>query len=58
VRITPGPLQQPRIPIWFGTAGTGGTPISRAARHAGMFPLGNDPDGVKRIWDSVAEITR
>lgn len=56
VRIAPGPLQQPRIPIWFGTERTSGRPIERAARYDGVFPLGADLDGIKRIRDRVTEI--
>jgi alkanesulfonate monooxygenase SsuD/methylene tetrahydromethanopterin reductase-like flavin-dependent oxidoreductase (luciferase family) len=54
VRVTPGPVQQPRIPIWFGTNRTGGAPIERAARYDGIFPLGMDRDGIARIADAVA----
>ncbi|OBB81488.1 luciferase [Mycobacterium colombiense] len=54
VRAIPGPVQQPRIPLWFGTQRTMGRPIERAARFDGVFPLGVDVEGVKRV---AAEIT-
>ena len=53
VRISPGPLQQPRIPVWFGTNRTDGGPIGRAARYDGVFPLGMDTTGIARIADTV-----
>ncbi len=60
VRLTPGPVQRPRIPVWFGTNRTAGAPIERAARYDGVFPLGFldrlEPAGVARIAATVAEI--
>lgn len=56
VRAIPGPVQQPRIPIWFGTERASGRPIERAARYDGIFPIGVDADGVKRIRDRVADV--
>ncbi len=53
VRIIPGPVQQPRIPVWFGTNRIGGAPIERAARYDGIFPLGMDIDGIARIVDAI-----
>lgn len=56
VRMIPGPLQQPRIPIWFGTNRTSGGPIERAARYDGIFPLGMDTAGVARIAETVQTV--
>lgn len=56
VRITPGPLHRPRIPVWFGTNRTTGRPIERAARYDGVFPHGMDAAGVARIAGTVATI--
>lgn len=56
VRATPGPLQQPRIPIWLGTTRSSGAPIDRAAHYDGVFPLEVGPDGVRRILNRVNEI--
>lgn len=56
IRITPGPLRQSRIPVWFGTNRTGGAPIERAARYDGIFPLGMDHDGIARIAEAVAAV--
>lgn len=55
VDALPGPLQQPRIPLWFGTARTAGRPIRRAARYDGILPLGADAAAVARIADAVAQ---
>jgi len=56
IRITPGPVQRPRIPVWFGTNRTDGAPIERAARYDGIFPLGMDIDGIARIADAVGAV--
>lgn len=56
VRMIPGPLQQPRIPVWFGTNRTSGGPIERAARYDGIFPLGMDTAGVARIAATVETV--
>lgn len=56
IRITPGPVQQPRIPVWFGTNRADGAPIERAARYDGIYPLGMDTTGISRIADSVAAV--
>ncbi len=56
VRIIPGPVQQPRIPVWFGTNRTTGCPIKRAARYDGIFPLGMDLAGIARITDAIEKI--
>ncbi|HEU0191736.1 MAG TPA: LLM class flavin-dependent oxidoreductase [Mycobacterium sp.] len=56
VRIIPGPLQQPRIPIWFGTNRSTGRPIERAARYDGIFPHGMDAAGIARIAQTVESI--
>jgi alkanesulfonate monooxygenase SsuD/methylene tetrahydromethanopterin reductase-like flavin-dependent oxidoreductase (luciferase family) len=56
VRVIPGPVQQPRIPLWFGTNRTTGSPIERAARYDGIYPLGMDAAGVARIAATVETI--
>ncbi|MEB3023693.1 LLM class flavin-dependent oxidoreductase [[Mycobacterium] crassicus] len=56
IHITPGPVQRPRIPVWFGTNRTAGTPIERAARYDGIFPLGMDTAGIARIADTVRAV--
>lgn len=56
VRITPGPVQRPRIPVWFGTNRTAGGPVERAARYDGIFPLGMAAPGIAQIADTVATI--
>ena len=39
-QLHPSPVQNPRIPLWFGTNRTTGTPIRRAACYDGIFPIG------------------
>lgn len=39
VRIEPGPIQSPRIPIWFGCKGVAGRPVERAAAYDGIYPI-------------------
>ncbi len=56
VRTIPGPVQQPRIPLWFGTARTTGRPIQRAAHYDGIFPLNVDAADIERIADAVGSI--
>ncbi|MBV9641694.1 MAG: LLM class flavin-dependent oxidoreductase [Mycobacteriaceae bacterium] len=56
VRATPGPVQKPRIPIWFGTQRCDGPPIARAARYDGVFPLEAKPEDVKHIRDQVTNL--
>lgn len=53
VQAIPGPLQHPRIPLWFGTARTTGAPVQRAAQYDGIFPLGATADGIARIAEDV-----
>jgi alkanesulfonate monooxygenase SsuD/methylene tetrahydromethanopterin reductase-like flavin-dependent oxidoreductase (luciferase family) len=52
----PGPVQQPRIPLWLGTNRTAGSPIERAARYDGIFPLGMDVAGIARIAETIEAI--
>ncbi|MFP1155475.1 LLM class flavin-dependent oxidoreductase [Mycobacterium sherrisii] len=56
VEAIPGPVQQPRIPLWFGTARTTGGPVQRAARYDGIFPLAADAAGVAQIAAAVAQL--
>lgn len=56
VRALPGPVQQPRIPIWFGTERVSGPPVARAAHYDGLFPLHARPADIPLIFEAVAEI--
>ncbi|WP_445168548.1 LLM class flavin-dependent oxidoreductase [Mycolicibacterium sp. Dal123E01] len=56
VQLLPRPVQQPRIPMWFGTARTTGRPIQRAARFDGVFPIDVDAGGIARIAEAVRTI--
>jgi alkanesulfonate monooxygenase SsuD/methylene tetrahydromethanopterin reductase-like flavin-dependent oxidoreductase (luciferase family) len=42
VRHLPGPLQQPRIPIWVAAVWPNKKPFRRAARWDGVYPLADD----------------
>jgi alkanesulfonate monooxygenase SsuD/methylene tetrahydromethanopterin reductase-like flavin-dependent oxidoreductase (luciferase family) len=55
VRFQPGPVQQPRIPIWGAARGGCGTrPLRRAARLDGLFPVDTSIDQLARMLDVVA----
>jgi alkanesulfonate monooxygenase SsuD/methylene tetrahydromethanopterin reductase-like flavin-dependent oxidoreductase (luciferase family) len=56
VRVIADPVQQPRIPVWLGTNRTTGSPVERAARYDGIYPLGMDSTGIARIADTVERI--
>lgn len=56
VSAVPGPLQQPRIPLWFGTARRDGKPVERAARYDGIFPLTGNPAEVAKIADYIEQL--
>lgn len=56
VRAIPGPIQQPRVPIWFGSERGNGAPIKRAARYDGVFPYGLDAQEIARLSDTIVEI--
>jgi len=56
VRFLPRPVQQPRIPIWGATTGTGSSkPLRRAAKLDGLFPVNTSYDQLARMLDVVAE---
>ncbi len=56
VRFLPRPVQQPRIPIWGATTGTGSSkPLRRAARLDGLFPVNTTYDQLAEMLDVVAE---
>ncbi len=60
----PGPLQQPRIPIWIGGSSNRKGPVRRAARWDGMIPVPTNlpgggtahltPDQVAALRDAIA----
>jgi alkanesulfonate monooxygenase SsuD/methylene tetrahydromethanopterin reductase-like flavin-dependent oxidoreductase (luciferase family) len=39
VQVEPGPVQQPRIPVWFGCKGGSMRPVERAAAYDGIYPI-------------------
>lgn len=48
VEFLPGPVQQPRIPIWVATTWPIRAPFRRAARWDGTWPLRRAPDGTSQ----------
>ena len=56
VSITPGPLQQPRIPVWFGTKGISDRTLRRAARFDGLYPIEVTDDEVRRMLAVISSI--
>jgi len=53
VRIAPGPVQQPRIPMWFGCKGDSLRPAKRAALYDGIYPIEVDERQVGEILDVI-----
>ncbi len=53
VRFLPRPVQQPRIPLWFGAERGGRRPVRRAARYDGLFPVGVDLGELGRMVELV-----
>jgi alkanesulfonate monooxygenase SsuD/methylene tetrahydromethanopterin reductase-like flavin-dependent oxidoreductase (luciferase family) len=58
VRMVPGPLQQPRIPIWCGGRWPNRAPLRRAARYDGAMPtfVQNTPVPASELAAAVAFI--
>ena len=56
MRIEPGPVQQPRIPIWFGCKGGSVRPVERAAAYDGIYPIEVDAGQLAQILDRVREL--
>lgn len=57
--FTPGPVQQPRIPIWVGGVWPNQAPLRRAARFDGMFPVSKEllePSVYVELRAAVAEL--
>src|SRR5947208_2046415 len=49
----PGPVQEPRIPIWCGVKADAARPARRAARYDGIVPVDVGPDEVHTLLDIV-----
>lgn len=56
VQIEPGPVQQPRIPIWFGCKGGSMKPVDRAAAYDGIYPIEVNAAQVDQIMERVREV--
>jgi alkanesulfonate monooxygenase SsuD/methylene tetrahydromethanopterin reductase-like flavin-dependent oxidoreductase (luciferase family) len=55
--FAPGPVQQPRIPIWAAAKWPNRKPLQRAARLDGLFPVElPDPDALAQLAAAVAEL--
>jgi alkanesulfonate monooxygenase SsuD/methylene tetrahydromethanopterin reductase-like flavin-dependent oxidoreductase (luciferase family) len=57
-RFRPGPVQQPRIPIWVGGTWPNRGPLRRAARFDGYFPVaagGYEPDDYPEMAREASE---
>ena len=55
VTVLPRPVQEPRIPLWFGARGSSATrPLRRAARFDGLVPIElDDGDHLSRMLDVI-----
>jgi alkanesulfonate monooxygenase SsuD/methylene tetrahydromethanopterin reductase-like flavin-dependent oxidoreductase (luciferase family) len=53
VRISPGPVQEPRIPLWFACRGGNLRPVQRAARYDGIYPIEVDHQQMSRTLDVI-----
>lgn len=49
VEFLPGPLQQPRIPVWLAATWPLQGPFRRAAQWDGTWPLRRNPDGTTAV---------
>ena len=56
VWIEPGPVQRPRIPIWFGCKGVHMRPVERAAAYDGIYPIEVDMAQVGQILELVRQL--
>jgi len=56
VQIEPGPVQRPRIPIWFGCKGVGSRPVERAAAYDGIYPIEVDMGQAGQIVGRIREL--
>jgi alkanesulfonate monooxygenase SsuD/methylene tetrahydromethanopterin reductase-like flavin-dependent oxidoreductase (luciferase family) len=53
--FVPGPVQQPRIPIWAAARWPNRKPVRRAARLDGLFPIGMPgPDALAELGAEIA----
>jgi alkanesulfonate monooxygenase SsuD/methylene tetrahydromethanopterin reductase-like flavin-dependent oxidoreductase (luciferase family) len=57
VRFGPAPVQQPRIPIWVASRYPNVTPLRRAARFEGWYPIDVDrPDQMREHLDVIERL--
>ena len=54
VQFRPGPIQQPRIPLWFAARGGTKRPVRRAAHFDGLFPVETDLGQLEQMLEIVA----
>jgi len=56
VQIEPGPVQSPRIPIWFGCKGVNFRPVERAAAYDGIYPIEVELPQVGQIVERIRQL--
>ena len=56
IQIKLGPVQSPRIPIWFGCKGMSIRPIERAAAYDGNYPIEVDMIRVAQIVERIRQL--
>lgn len=56
VTFSPGPVQRPRIPMWFAARGAALRPVRRAARYDGLFLIEADVGQLERALEEVRTV--
>jgi alkanesulfonate monooxygenase SsuD/methylene tetrahydromethanopterin reductase-like flavin-dependent oxidoreductase (luciferase family) len=56
VTFSPGPVQQPRIPLWFAAREQALRPVRRAARYDGLFHIEASVADLERALDEVRSV--
>jgi len=54
--LTPGCVQEPRVPMWFATRTTAPAPLRRAAAYEGIAPVELGPDQLADVVGQVAAL--
>ena len=53
MRLLPGCVQEPRVPMWFATRSTAGAPLRRAAGYEGIAPVELCPEELAEVVGRV-----
>jgi alkanesulfonate monooxygenase SsuD/methylene tetrahydromethanopterin reductase-like flavin-dependent oxidoreductase (luciferase family) len=56
MRLLPGCVQEPRVPMWFATRSTAGAPVRRAAAYDGIAPVDLVPEELAEVVGRVGRI--